>query len=166
MNRHSFRIACIVVLVIGLAGAAAAQDRGCSNDTLKGAWGYTETGSVILPASLGGGTVTAAAVGKYEFDKAGNFEGEQNSSANGVVGPDTKQGIYTINPDCTGTLTLTAYRGGVAQRLSVWAFVIDDSGRQMRAIMTSMHHVPYNVDLLPIMTMTATKVMPGREYDE
>jgi len=169
MNRHSFRIACIVVLVIGLAGAAAAQDRRCSNDTLKGAWGYTETGSVILPASLpapyGGTVVTAAAVGRYDFDKAGNFEGEQNSSSNGVVGPDTKLGTYTINADCTGTLTLTAYRFGVAQRLSVWAFVIDDNGRQMRAIMMSMT-LPNGIPLAPIMTMTASKGMAGRDDDE
>lgn len=170
MNRYSFRIACVVVLVIGLAGTAAAQGRGCSNDTLKGAWGYTETGSVILPASLpapyGGSVVAAAAVGRYEFDRAGNFEGEQNSSANGAVGPDTKVGTYTINRDCTGTLTLTASRGGAAQRVSVWAFVIDDNRQEMRAIMTSMHHVPWNVDLLPIMTMTASKGIPGREHDK
>jgi hypothetical protein len=166
MNRHSFRIACCVVLVVGLAGAAAAQGRACSNHTVKGAWGYTETGSVIAPTPTGGTVVvTAAAVGRYDFDKAGNFEGEQNSSANGVVGPDTKQGTYTINPDCTGTLTLTVYRGSVAQRLSVWAFVIDDDGREMRAIMTSMT-LPNGIPLSPIMTMTARKGIPGREHDE
>ena len=170
MNRYSFRIACVVVLVLGLAGAAAAQGRGCSNDTLKGAWGYTETGLVILPAALGGGTVTAAAVGRYEFDRAGNFEGAQNSSANGVVGPDTKQGTYTINRDCTGTLTLKAYRFDVLQRLSEWAFVIDDNRQEMRAIMTSMalpSGPPYFGTLLgPVMTMTASKGIPGREHDK
>jgi hypothetical protein len=163
MNRHSFRIACVVVLVIGLAGAAAAQGRACSSATIRGSWGYTETGSVIAPTPTGGTVVvTAAAVGRYEFDHAGSFEGEQNSSSNGVVGPDTKQGTYTINPDCTGTLTLTAYRGGVPQRLSVWAFVIDGNGREMRAILTSMT-LPNGIPLSPIMTMTATKVFAGRE---
>jgi hypothetical protein len=171
MNRYSFRIACIIFLVIGLAGPAAAQGRGCSNDTLKGAWGYTETGSVILPASLGGTVVTAAAVGRYDFDKAGKFEGGQYSSANGVVGPDTKQGTYTINRDCTGTLTLTAFRedangNKVPQRLSVWAFIIDDNRQEMRAIMLSMKHLGFNVDLLPIMTMTASKGIPGRDHDK
>ena len=162
MNRHSFQIACVVVLVIGLAGAAAAQGRACSSATIRGAWGYTETGSVIAPT---GAVVAAAAVGRYEFDGAGSFEGEQNSSANGVVGPDTKTGTYTINPDCTGTLTLTAYRDGIAQRLSVWAFVIDGNGREMRAIMTSMT-LPNGIPLSPIMTMTATKVFPGKENKE
>jgi hypothetical protein len=166
MNRHSVRIACGVVLVIGLAGAAAAQARGCSNATVKGAWGYTETGSVIAPTPTGGTlVVTAAAVGRYDFDHAGGFEGEQNSSAAGAVSHDTKLGTYTINPDCTGTLTLTVYKDGVAQRLSVWAFVIDDNGREMRAIMTSMT-LPTGVPLAPIMTMTARKGIPGHERDE
>lgn len=161
MNRHSFRIACVVVvLVLGLAGTAGAQGRACSSATIRGAWGYTETGSVIAPT---GAVVTAAAVGRYEFDNAESFEGAQYSSANGAVGADTKQGTYTINPDCTGTLALTAYRGGVAQRLSVWVFVIDGDGREMRAIMASMKMLPGEIPLSPIMTMTATKVFAGQE---
>lgn len=160
MNRHSFRIACVVVvLVLGLAGAAGAQGRACSSATIRGAWGYTETGSVIAPT---GAVVTAAAVGRYEFDNAGNFEGEQHSSANGVVGLDTKVGIYTINPDCTGTLKLAAFRDGVKQRLSEWAFVIDGDGQEMRAILTVMTF-PNGTPLSPIMTMTATKVFAGQE---
>ena len=164
MIRHSFRIACAVaVVVVGLAGTAAAQSHpACSNATLRGAWGYTETGSVIAPTPTGGTVVlVAAAVGRYEFDRAGNFEGDQNSSVNGAVGHDTKQGAYAINADCTGTLTLTAYRGGEPQRLSVWAFVIVDDGREMRAIMTSMTF-PNGTPLSPILTMTARKVHTGR----
>ncbi len=164
MNRHSFRIAfTAIVIVVGLAGTAAAEGRPrCSNATLNGAWGYTETGSVIAPAPTGGTVVvSAAAVGRYEFDRAGNFDGEQNSSAGGAVGHDTKEGTYAINADCTGTLTLTAFRDGVPQRLSIWTFVIVDDGREMRAIMTSMT-LPNGTALLPIMTMTAGKVHPGR----
>jgi hypothetical protein len=133
---------------------------------LRGAWGYTETGSVIAPTPTGGTVVvTAAAVGRYQFDRAGNFEGAQHSSANGTVGPDTKQGTYTINADCTGTLTLTAYRDGVPQRLSVWAFVLVDDGREMRAIMTSMT-LPNGIPLSPIMTMTARQVHAGRANND
>jgi hypothetical protein len=163
MNRQSFGIACALAVVVGLGGTAAAQGHpACSHVTLGGAWGYTETGSVIAPAPTGGTVVVAAAaVGLYEFDRAGNFVGDQNSSANGAVGHDTKQGTYAINPDCTGTLTLTAYRDGAPQRLSVWAFVIVDNGREMRAIMTSMT-LPNGVPLSPILTMTARRVNPGR----
>jgi hypothetical protein len=159
MNRDRFRILCCVVLVIGLAGAASAQGRACSNATVRGAWGYTETGSVITPTGV---VVAAAAVGRYEFDNVGGFEGEQYSSAGGAVGRDTKQGTYIINPDCTGTLTLTAFRDGVAQRLSVWTFVLVDNGRELRGIMASMT-LPNGIPLSPIMTMTARKVFTGRE---
>lgn len=165
MNRHSFLIACGVAVVAGLAGTAPAQDRReCSNSMMSGAWGYTETGSVIAPTPTGGTTVvTAAAVGRYEFDRAGNFEGVQHSSANGAVGYDTKEGTYEIHGDCTGTLTLTAYRDGVPQRLSVWSLVIVDGGQEMRAIMTSMT-LPNGTPLSPIMTMTARKVFSGPSW--
>ena len=69
-----------------------------------------------------------------------------------------------INPDCTGTLTLTAYRDGVPQRLSVWAFVLVDDGQEMRAIMTSMT-LPNGMPLSPIMTMTARKVHRDARQD-
>ena len=160
MTRYSLPVACALATIIVLAGAAEAQIRPrCSAATLKGAWGYTEIGSVIAPSPTGGTvTVMAAAVGRYEFDRAGNF-GEQDSSANGAVGHDTKQGTYVINPDCTGTLTLTAYRDGVPQRHSVWAFVIvdGDGGREMRGIMTSMV-LPNGIPLAPILTMSARPI--------
>lgn len=161
MRQNACRIAIGIMLVFGLTTAAAAQvGRGCSNATLKGAWGYTETGSVIAPTPTGGTvTLAAAAVGRYEFDRAGNFEGEQDSSANGAVGHDTKAGTYTITPECTGTLTLTAFRDGVPQRQSVWTFVLVDHGQEMRAIMTSMA-LPNGIPLSPIMTMTARRVLP------
>jgi hypothetical protein len=167
MNRHSFRIACAVAIVVGLAGTAAAQSSpACSTRTLRGIWGYTETGWVIAPAPTGGTvTVTAAAVGRYGFDGAGYFDGKQHSSANGTVGADTKEGTYSVNPDCTGTLTLTAYRDGVPQRLSVWTFVLVDNGLEMRGIMTSMT-LPNGVPLSPIMTMTARQVHSGRSDEQ
>lgn len=166
MNRHSVRIAWAVAIVVGLAGTAAAQSHpACSNKTLRGVWGYTETGWVIAPTPTGGTvTVTAAAVGRYGFDGAGHFDGKQNSSANGAVGADTKEGTYEVYPDCTGTLTLTAYRDGVPQRLSVWTFVLVDSGYELRGIMTSMT-LPNGTPLSPIMTMTAQQVRSGRPDD-
>ena len=175
MNRHPFSIACTIAIVLALAwsaeawsaeaGSARVQYRNhCSAATLKGAWGYIETGSVIAPSPTGGTmVVTAAAVGLYEFYLSGNFEGEQDSSQNGAVGHDTKQGTYVINPNCTGTLTLTAFRDGVPQRLSVWAFVIvgEDDRPEMKAMMTSLS-LPNGTPLSPIMTMTARPISKER----
>jgi hypothetical protein len=164
MNRQSVRTICLAALVIGLAAVVGAQDRGCSNASLRGTWGYTETGSVIAPTPTGGTvTLLAAAVGTYTFDNDGNFTGDQNSSAGGNVSHDAKEGIYTVNPDCTGTLDLVVYnQAGVAQRHSVWSIVIADNGQELRSIMLSMTALPSGVTLSPIMTMTARKLFPGR----
>lgn len=166
MNRHRYLIACAVAVVLGLAGTASAQGHGlCSGSLLTGAWGYTETGLVIAPVPTGGTTlVPVAVVGRYEFDRAGRFEGFQYGPppAGGTGGYDTKEGTWEINRDCTGTLTLTAFRDGVPQRNSVWWFVIVNRGQEMRAILTSMKlpdgtPVPFS----PVLTMTAQKLFPG-----
>jgi hypothetical protein len=76
MKRQSVRIICMTALGVGLAAAAGAQHRGCSNASLRGAWGYTETGSVIAPTGPGTTvTVLAAAVGEYTFDNEVEFPG-------------------------------------------------------------------------------------------
>jgi hypothetical protein len=82
---------------------------------LVGAWGYTETGTAIAPT----GQLPSAAVGRYTFEPDGTFSGTQESSVNGSVNQDVKQGTYTLNPDCTGTLALEVYnQEGVLQRTS------------------------------------------------
>jgi hypothetical protein len=165
MNRHRVRPACLVVLALGwTAVAAAAQERGCSSASLRGAWAYTETGSVIAPTPAGSTTtILAGAVGTYTFDNGGTFTGDQYSSANGAVSHDTKEGTYTVHPDCTGTLDLwVTNQAGVLSRHSVWSIVIADNGAELRSIMISMIALPANVPLSPIMTMTARKLFPGR----
>ncbi len=164
MIHHSFLIACGVAVVVGLAGTAHAGDpRECSDHTMSGAWGYTETGSVIAPVPTGGTTVIPiAAVGRYDFDRAGNYEGVQYATSGGPVGYDTKQGTYEIRGDCTGTLTHTAYRDGVPQRRSVWWFVIVDGGQEMRGIMTSLMTADGTpLPVSPVITLTARRVFSG-----
>ena len=89
------------------------------------------------------------------------FSGTQYSSAGGTVVADAKVGTYTLNPDCTGTLTLRIYdpSGTTLRRTSVWAIVIVDKATEIRGIMTSMV-LPNGVTLSPIMTVTARKLFP------
>jgi hypothetical protein len=152
----------LVTLSLSVAGAASAKDYGvCPNAGLEGAWGYTETGTVMVPSADGTVPVLAVAVGRYDFDSAGNFSGTQYSSAGGTVVSDAKVGTYTLNPDCTGTLTLKIYdpSGTTLRRTSVWAIVIDDKATEFRGIMISMV-LPNGVALSPIMTVTARKLFP------
>ena len=163
MKHHIVRFVFLATLSLSVAGAAAAKDYGvCSNAALEGAWGYTETGTVMVPSADGTVPVVAVAVGRYDFDLAGNFSGTQYSSAGGAVVSDAKLGTYALNPDCTGTLTIKIYdpSGTTLRRTSVWAIVVDDNAKEMRGIMTSMV-LPNGVALSPIMAVSAKKLFPG-----
>lgn len=151
-----------LALGLGLALAASAQADRCSSRSLEGAWGYTETGTVVAPSPGGPVQVVAAAVGRYDFDSEGNFWGKQRSSAAGTVSEDAKLGTYTVNADCTGTLTLQVYdpSGTTLRRNSVWTIVLVDGATELRGIMVSMT-MPNGTPLAPIMTMTAKRLSPG-----
>jgi hypothetical protein len=153
----------IAMLFVGTAAVASAQDHRCSNPGLTGAWGYTETGTVVPPAASGQPPVLAVAVGRYDFDAAGNFSGTQYSSAAGAVSEDSKVGSYVLNPDCTGTLTIRIYdaSGTTLRRTSVWAVVLVDNATEFRGIMISMA-LPNGVPLSPIMTISGKRLFRDR----
>ncbi len=167
MRNPIVRTIAAATFCLGLAGAALAQDHRCSNAVLKGAWGYTETGTVVVPSPTGPLPVVAAAVGEYEFDSAGNFSGTQNSSAGGTVVADSKIGTYALNPDCTGTLTIQIFdpSGTTLRRTSIWAIVLVDDATEFRGIMTSML-LPNGVALSPIMTLTAKRVSRNHGHEQ
>lgn len=167
MRHNIVRTIAFAILSLGLATIASAQDHRCTNPGLVGTWGYTETGTVVVPSPSGPVQVVAAAVGRYEFDFAGNFSGTQNSSAGGTVSQDLKLGTYTENADCTGTLTIHIYdpSGTTLRRTSVWAIVLVDNATEFRGIMTSMV-LPNDTPLSPIMTLTAKRLFRDRGQDQ
>jgi len=162
MKRNIVGTICVATLFLALPAVAAAQGhQPCSHAGLAGAWGYTETGTVIHPVL---GAVSAAAVGIYTFDHAGNFSGTQYSSSNGVVSQDTKLGTYTVDADCTATLTLSVFdpSGTTLLRRSVWQIVLVENATEMRGIMTSLlAGPPPGIPVPPIMTMSAKRLGPG-----
>lgn len=154
------RIVLLGAILLGAAAAASAQDHRCVNPGLTGTWAYTETGTVIAPGPT---SILAVAVGRYQFDGAGNFTGTQFSSAGGTVSEDLKVGTYVLDPDCTATLTLRIYdpTGTTLRRVSVWQIVLADNATEFRGIMTSMT-LPNGVAVSPIMTMTAKRLTRDR----
>jgi hypothetical protein len=167
MRHHIVWTIALGALSLGVAPRAWAQDHRCLNPGLVGAWGYTETGTVVVPSPTGPAQVVAAAVGKYEFDLTGNFSGTQNSSAGGTVSQDLKLGTYVQNPDCTGTMTIHIYdpTGTTLRRTSIWSVVLVDNATEFRGIMTSMV-LPNGVALSPIMTMTGKRLARDRGNEQ
>ena len=79
---------------------------GCSNATLTGNYAFIYSGA-FSPSGRGKNTFGDAAVGVLTFDGAGNLSLTYTDVSNGQVistsVPDT--GTYTVNSDCTGSLT-------------------------------------------------------------
>ena len=103
----------------------AASPTGCSTETVAGNWGVTLSGTLILPT----GPVPAAGVARGSFDAQGNATPGATEARNvgGGFANETLTGSWTVNPDCTGTLTIHAYESGVLVRTSVLSIVFVDN---------------------------------------
>lgn len=81
----------------------------CSNQTLQGAYGLSISGTRPVPGAPPGTFEQVIGVGTRTFDGTGNFTQVTNEkgSISGLPLPNRLlQGTYSVNPDCTGTLTL------------------------------------------------------------
>ena len=126
----TFTIAAVTALALGLAPTAKADDKGCSNGTLRGTYAQTGMGVITAPPDQAG---PFANVGTLTFDGNGGLTGTLVVSSNGTSSPATETGTYTVNPDCTGTLTIQAFPGGLKSQLF---FVIDDTENELLLICT------------------------------
>ena len=118
------------VFVLGIVPRAQAGEE-CSNATLRGSFGYTGVGTLVsLPPPFAG---PFAEVGRQTFDGKGNTIATATLSSNGNINKVTIYGMYAVNRDCTGSMTLTVPAFGVIVHLDI---VIDDDGAEIRAIVT------------------------------
>ena len=123
---NTFLIAAAAALALGMAPAAKADNKGCSNATLKGTFVHSASGLVTAPPSMAG---PLAGVGTDIFDGNGGVTTTATLSINGNIVPLSATGTYTVNPDCTGTYKISS--GGGATTL---AFVVGDNGNEIQAI--------------------------------
>jgi hypothetical protein len=69
---------------------------------------------------------SANALRRFVFDGAGKLTGKQSSSRGGKIGREKLEGSYTLDADCTGTLTL----GGILAGQTHWdLYVTEDRKR-------------------------------------
>jgi hypothetical protein len=142
----SFTMAAITALALSVAPTAKAADKGCSNASINGTFAVTTTGFVVAaPAPVG---PAFGQVSMQTFDGSGGTTNAGMSNVNGKVGQANNTGTYTVNPDCTGTFTLTT-----AQGPATWFFVISDNWNEIRAIC---------VDPYVVLTKIGRRIYPGR----
>jgi hypothetical protein len=64
--------------------------------------------------------------GIFIFDGAGKLTGRQSSSRGGNIGREKLEGFYTLDNDCTGTLTL----GGILAGQTHWDLYVTEDGKR------------------------------------
>src|SRR5579883_3412258 len=78
--------------------AEAAPHSACSLSSLKGTYSSRDAGYLTAPPAFAG---PFAGVSLETFDGNGVLIGSGMTSINGNTGPNSFQGTYTVNPDCT-----------------------------------------------------------------
>ena len=82
---------------------------GCSVATLTGNYGFNNPGFTTPTKSVSGNEDPFAVVGVFAFDGAGNLSSTDTVAFKGVISPGlTSSGTYTVNSDCTGSISFTA----------------------------------------------------------
>jgi hypothetical protein len=127
---------------LALTGAAWA-DFVCSNATLKGEYAFGVTNL----------TTRQVVAGIKVFDGNGHLTQRdyQGSSVPAEFSPPGQEtGIYSVNPDCTGSMVISLNvpgGGGVIEIL----FVISDGGRHIHEVVSQLTP-PFSSDPVPVQT--------------
>jgi len=143
----TFSMAAVTALALCISSTAKADDKGCSNATVRGSYAQTGTGVITAPPDQAG---PFANVGTLVFDGNGGLTGAIIANSNGSSSPATETGTYTVNSDCTGTYTVQIAPFGITSQAF---FAIDTNGDELEIIVT---------DPDSVITCVAKKLYPGR----
>jgi hypothetical protein len=96
----------MLALALAASSAVTAQASVCNNATIRGNYAYTIHGQVFIQ---NGPTLFIDGLARTTFDGEGNVSELDAISVNGNIAPGwvPNTGIYSVNPDCTGTITVT-----------------------------------------------------------
>jgi hypothetical protein len=114
------------VLLLGVLPKIQAAS--CSTNTLRGAYGFFVT-ATILPAGT-----PRSILGRFSFDGRGNFANTLTVNDNGTVSHVMDAGTYSVNPDCTGRILTN----GGTRTIEI---VIVDGGKEFYQLRTDDPHI-------------------------
>ena len=115
-------VASSTVFVLGAVPNAQAGE--CSNASLKGAYGFLDS-HTLVPAGT-----PFVALGRWSFDGKGNFTNTLTFNDNGTVTHADDFGPYTVNADCTGTIFILGGTGSIE-------IVLVDGGKEFYGVATN-----------------------------
>jgi hypothetical protein len=127
-----FRIS-LFALVLALAASSTltAHASPCSNSTITGTYAFTLHGTIFLP---NGATVLISGIAKQTYDGKGNMTQVDAVADNGFLTPGWRPGTgtYSVNSDCTGTLTVVV----PGLRDLHLQFIVAQSGNTIHQVVT------------------------------
>ena len=115
-----------VALMLGfmtLAPTVSLAQKQCTTGTLRGQYVFTGRG-FIEPIEPG---VQRMHYGIFVFDGAGKLSGKQSSSRGGKIGREKLEGTYTLDGDCSGTMTFAFPNRPASQ--THWDMYVTEDGR-------------------------------------
>jgi hypothetical protein len=122
------RLAMFAGLITVASGLAQAQTPQCS--ILKGTYAFTFGGMSVIPGTPA--AIPFAGVGIQIFDGAGKFTATESANFGVTVLRNAAfSGTYTLNPDCTGTMTAKFPDGSSGGGQD---FVVADGGKIIYAV--------------------------------
>jgi hypothetical protein len=132
-SKIGLRAVAPVLIGIGIAGYLAVGPKvskvsaqgGCSAASFSGGYGF------LVNSVNSNGTARDATLGILSPDGAGNLSGSFTTSPPSQTG--TLTGTYSVNSDCSGTMTITDSLGGNPS----FAFVLTNAGSNVQLLRTN-----------------------------
>jgi len=153
--RSTFVILSIATLYICMVPAVQAQENSCSTAKAAGDWGFTLSGTILLPT----GPVPVAGVVRASIDTNGNATtATEARSVGGGFANETLTASWTVESDCTGSLTVNAFESGGLVRISVLSLVFVDNMREVLMVQQSLTQQPGGAILPVVITATGKRV--------
>jgi hypothetical protein len=154
MKRHIGLTTFVLVFatfVVTATPSAAAQQ--CSLAGAAGAYGFTGTGTLLLPT----GPVQIAAAGRINLHADGTLAGTEARNAGGDFANETLVGTWTVNGNCTFKLTAKVFVSGVLVRTSVLVGVLDENMTEARDIQKTLT-LPDGTNVPAVITFEARRM--------
>jgi hypothetical protein len=123
----------VTIAVVAAAASVAADEReACTNETIRGTYGFSVSGT--LRGVGGAPDQLLVGVATTEFDGIGNLTQVDNIhlSLGGTLNDRPGFGNYQLNPDCSGTMTIAR---PPAPTLTLRIVVVDNGNEVRTAVM-------------------------------
>ncbi len=130
----SLAICFALALVLTKPAHVVKAQSGCTVATLSGSYGYLLQ-AFFLPHERTpvASALVAAEIGVQTYDGTGNTSGSETVNGAGTIFHRTYTGTYSVNPDCTGSVTLNLDNGVTV----TGSFTIVDGGKEIEVLNTT-----------------------------